>query len=105
MVSGSHPLDVVAIGCSANKALGAEALDLVADEGVQIHGGYGYRYEYAIEYIYRESNINRMLMPGPLKGELPLICVTSQRGMMPPELDQRPRLRRSTCWPWPGRSS
>ncbi|PLR79312.1 acyl-CoA dehydrogenase [Bacillus sp. V3-13] len=77
-----------AIECSLNKFFASEVLDYIADEGVQIHGGYGFMAEYEIERIYRDSRINRifegtneinrLLVPGTLlrkalKGELPLL--------------------------------
>jgi len=49
-----------AIECSLNKVFASEVLDHVVDEGIQIHGGYGYMQEYEIERAYRDSRINRI---------------------------------------------
>ena len=77
-----------AIECSLNKFFATEVLDYVVDEGVQLHGGYGFMQEYEIERMYRDSRINRifegtneinrLLVPGTylrkaMKGELPLL--------------------------------
>lgn len=74
--------------CSVAKIYGSEAMDFIVDEGVQIHGGYGYSQEYLIEQMYRDSRINRifegtnevnrLIIPATLlrkaqKGEIPLI--------------------------------
>ncbi|MDI5788318.1 acyl-CoA dehydrogenase family protein [Bacillus licheniformis] len=50
-----------AIECSLNKVFGSETLDYIVDEGVQIHGGYGFMQEYEVERAYRDSRINRIL--------------------------------------------
>lgn len=79
-----------ALECSINKNFGSEMLDYVADECVQIMGGYGYIMDNKVESAYRDSRINRiwegtneinrllivdMLMRGAMKGELPLLEV------------------------------
>ncbi|MGC2698020.1 MAG: acyl-CoA dehydrogenase family protein [Candidatus Angelobacter sp.] len=46
--------------CSMVKVFAAEMLDYVADEGVQIHGGYGFHKDYAVERAYRDARINRL---------------------------------------------
>jgi len=46
--------------CALVKVFATEALDYVADEGVQIHGGYGFHQDYEIEWSYRDSRINRI---------------------------------------------
>ncbi|MFC4077616.1 acyl-CoA dehydrogenase family protein [Salinithrix halophila] len=101
-----------ALECSITKVLGSEVLDHVVDEGVQIHGGYGFMQEYEIENMYRDSRINRifegtneinrLLIPGTLlrkamKGELPLMEKTAGLQeellmMMPSLSDDEPAL-------------
>jgi alkylation response protein AidB-like acyl-CoA dehydrogenase len=46
--------------CSILKVFCSEALDLVVDHSVQIHGGYGFTKEYPAERYYRDSRINRI---------------------------------------------
>jgi alkylation response protein AidB-like acyl-CoA dehydrogenase len=77
-----------AVECSFVKVFGSEMLGYVVDEGVQIHGGYGYHQDYSVERAYRDSRINRifegtneinrllatgMLLKRAQRGVLPLV--------------------------------
>lgn len=102
-----------AIECSINKVFATEVLDYCVDEGVQIHGGYGFMSEYEIENMYRDSRINRifegtneinrllipdMLVKKAMKGELPLMKAAAglQEELMsyyPEEIEEAPLAR------------
>ena len=53
-------IEEYAVECSIVKVYGSEVLDYAADEGVQIHGGYGFHQDYEVEKWYRDSRINRI---------------------------------------------
>lgn len=53
-------IEEYAAECAIAKVFCTEQLDLVVDEAVQIHGGYGYISEYAVERYYRDSRIQRI---------------------------------------------
>lgn len=46
--------------CAINKVFDSECLAVVADEAVQVHGGYGFCEEYRVEAIYRDARIARI---------------------------------------------
>jgi alkylation response protein AidB-like acyl-CoA dehydrogenase len=86
-------IEEFAIECSMIKVAASEMLDYVVDEGVQIHGGYGYHQDYAVERAYRDSRINRifegtneinrLLIPGMLfkramRGQIPLVAAAKK---------------------------
>lgn len=48
------------VECCMDKVHGSETLAYCVDEGVQIHGGYGFIEEYTIARLYRDARISRL---------------------------------------------
>jgi hypothetical protein len=95
-------IEEYAVECSMVKIYGSEVFDYAADEGVQIHGGYGFHQDYEVEKWYRDSRINRifegtneinrLLIPGmllkrALRGQLSLKPAAAE-----PAADEEARL-------------
>ena len=98
-------IEEYSVECAIAKVFCSEVLADVADEVVQIHGGYGFIQEYAAEGYYRDerinriwegtNEINRLLIPGiilrrAMKGEIPLQkeAMKAFESLMSPSFDE-----------------
>ncbi len=98
-------IEEYAIECAIAKVFCSEVLARVADEVVQIHGGYGFIQDYPAERFYRDerinrifegtNEINRLLISGTIlrramKGEIPLqeSAMKAFEALMTPSLDE-----------------
>lgn len=86
-------LEEYAVECSIIKVYASEVLAYVVDEGVQIHGGYGFHQDYEVERAFRDARINRifegtneinrllitgMLVKRAARGQLSLAAVSGE---------------------------
>lgn len=53
-------IEEYAAECAIAKVYCTDALSRVADEALQVHGGYGYIKDYPVERYYRDARINRI---------------------------------------------
>ena len=98
-------IEEYSVECAIIKVFCSEMLALVADEVLQIHGGYGFIQEYPAEGFYRDerinriwegtNEINRLLIPGiilkrAMKGEIPLQkeAMKAFESLMSPSFDE-----------------
>ena len=79
-------IEEFAAECSMIKVYVSEMLDYVVDEGVQIHGGYGYHQDYVVERAYRDSRINRLFEGTSEINRLVITGMPLKRGSWKPTL-------------------
>ena len=63
--------------CAMAKRLATDACFQIADEALQLHGGYGYLKDYPLERIVRDLRVHRIL-----EGTNEIMCVITAREMM-----------------------
>jgi len=86
----------LSVECSINKVYGSEVVEFVADEMLQVHGGYGFVAEYAAERHYRDARINR-IWEGTSEINRMIIAGTLLKRSMKGELQLLPEIQRLTA--------
>jgi len=82
-------IEEYAVECAIAKVYCSEAVGRIADEALQIHGGYGYIQGYPVERHYRDARVNR-IVEGTSEINRLLISGTLLKRAMTGEIDLLP---------------
>jgi alkylation response protein AidB-like acyl-CoA dehydrogenase len=80
-----------ALECSANKVLATETLAYIADEAIQIHGGYGFTEEFPVARVWRDARVTRIYEGTNEINRLFIFDRIRKKGLLAELLDVKPQ--------------